>query len=326
MKKRHFDKTSFILMGLILIEMITLVQAVFSQQVIKYNIEQQLEHTSEMLLSQFSNSYEMNSAFQNNVTKLSYEHFDKGLTELYSNIAQAMKGRDIFVSDKRYTNADGDYQIEVMDNTQTNRNIDTEQYGVDVGKIENYKIISYEMKQSDQLLLERRVLLGLSQDKKKIITIEIELKSLQEKVAETNQKIDELLNATYYFGDHRGNFYVFEGDGKALYQGGGENNANYFSNVDLNTNKKIMDIIRQESNVYQHIIYEKNEEIKRSMLRVKYDKAKDLYFVYEYDQKKAFEDIEQKMLMTWMFSLAILVLTLGLMVLLKGTVKPTARE
>lgn len=326
MKKTHFDRTSFILMGLIFVEMIALVQAVFSQQAIKYNIEQQLEHTSEMLLSQFVNSYEMNNAFQNNIIKLSYEHFDKGLVEIYENMTQSFKAKGIFIENKRYTNENGDYQIEVMDNTQANRNIYIEQFGVNVNEIETYKIISYEMKQSNELLLERRVLIGLSENQKKIITIEIELNSLQEKIGETNKKMDELLNSAYYFGDHTGNFYVFGSSGKALYQGGGEKNAYYFNNVDLNTNKRIVDIIRQESKVYQHVIYEKNDEIKRSVIRIYYNKSKNLYFVYEYDQKKAFQEIEQKMLMTWMVSLVILVMTLGLMALLKGTVKQTSGE
>lgn len=326
MKKRHFNKASFILMGLILVELITIVQAVFSQQVIKYSIEQQLEHTSEILLSQFVNSYEMNSAFQGNITKLSYQHFDQGLVALYNNMIQVLNAKGTLGGNRRYINEDGDYQIEVMDNTRTNRNMYVEQYGVDVSKIDSYKIVSYEMKQRDQLLLERRVLMGLSKDRKKIVTIEVELKSLQEKVAVTNRKIDELLNATYYLGANKGNFYVFESSGKVLYSGGGENNVDYFEHVDLNTNKKIMDIIHQESNVYQQVIYEKHDEIKRSMMRVHYDKEKHLYFVYENDQKKTFEVIEQKMLLTWVVSLVILVLTLCFMYVLKRMVKPTMRE
>ncbi len=326
MKNKHFNRNSFILMGLVLIEMIALVQAVFSQQVVKYNIEQQLENTSEMLLSQFVNSYEMNSAFQNNIIKLSYQHFDKGLIEIYTDMAQSFKTKGTFVENKRYTNENGDYQIEIRDNTQANRNIYMEQFGVNVNEIETCKIISYEMKQSDELLLERRVLIGVSKEQKKIITIEIELKSLQEKIAETNQKIDELLNSAYYFGDYTGNFYVFESSGKALYQGGGEKNAHYFNNVDLNTNKKIIDIIRQESKVYQPVIYEKNDEIKRSMLRIHYDKTRHLYFVYEYNQKKVFQEIEQKMFMTWIVSLVIIVGTLALMVLLKVAAKQSIGE
>lgn len=326
MKKRHFDRTSFILMGLILIELIALVQAVFSQQVIKYNIEQQLEHHSQMLLTQFMNTYEMNSDFQNNVTTLSYQHFDKGLEEMYDNMVEVVDAKGSFNVNKRYTSEEGDYQIEVMDNTLSNRNLYLEQYGVDLSKIDTFKIISYELKQSDQLLLERRILLGLCKDQEKIITIEIELKSLQEKIAETNQKIDGLLNGTYYLGNHQGNFYVFESDGKLLYQGGKENNAPYFSHVDLNTNKRILDLIRQESNVYQQVIYKKENEVKRSLLRVKYDEAKKSYFVYELDQKSAFESIEQKMLFTWIVSLIVLTLTLCLMVVLKGLVKPTVKE
>lgn len=326
MKKRHFDRTSFILMGLILIELIALVQAVFSQQVIKYNIEQQLEHHSEMLLIQFMNTYEMNSDFQNNVTTLSYQHFDKGLQEMYHNMVEVVDAKGSLIGNKRYTSEKGDYQIEVLENTLANRNIYIEQYGVDMSKIGTFKIISYEMKQSDELLLERRILLGLCKDKGKIITIEIELKSLQEKITETNQKIDELLNATYYLGNHQGSFYVFKRDGENLYNGGKENNALYFNNLDLNTNKRIIDIIRQESNVYQQVIYKKEEDAKRSLIRVKYDKARNLYFVYEFDQKTAFENIEKKMLFTWVVSLIVLALTLCFMVLLKRMVKPTAKE
>ncbi len=326
MRFNRFNKFAFILMGIILIEIVAMVQAIFCQQVIKYNVEQQLEQSSEMLLTQFMNSYEVNSHFQNNLIDLSYEHFDKGLVELYTHIVQSLEMNSEQVASNKITNENGEYEIEIMAHTPANDNLFMDQFGVNIDKLQQFKIISYQMKQSDELLLERRILIGQSLDQKKIITIEVELKALQEKIRKSNEAMSTLLSDAYRSRENMGSFYVLSGDGRVLYQGAALSDAQNFNSVDLNTNKSINEIIRRETNFYQHIIYEKNEEIKRSMLRVKYEKVNNLYFVHECDQKKAFVQIENRMLMTWIFGLTLIVLTLLVLVFLRVYFKKSPEE
>lgn len=305
MSKPKAVQIAFVLMGIFIIEIIGLMQAIFSEQVIKYDLETQIEYASEMLLSQFVASYSANGQIQDSITALGYNNFDEGLIRLYQNLRQLAQVKTQ-MAEAHYLSNSGLYEVEILSNNEANRQVYRDRLGVDISEIKSYKILSYEMKQGDRQLLERRILVGLSADQKWLITAEINQKDIQTQMDRTKRTMAGLLNSAYYFSDKTGNFYVFSSSGKVLYQGGLQKNASYFANLDLNTNEAVIDLIRQDKTTYQRVIYQKDDEIHRSLIRSQYDSDQDLYFVYEVDQAKAFGPIEEKLRQTWVVGLAIL--------------------
>lgn len=311
MKKPKSTKVAFIIMGIFIIEIIGLMQAIFSEQVIKYNLEQQIEYSSEMLLNQFMDSYSAKGDIQESIQNLSYQNFDDGLVSLYESLRETIAVKKA-PKEVHYLSG-GRYQLDIIPNTEVNRQIYDERLGLNVGTIQDYKILSYEMKQGDRSLMERRILLGLSKDKQWLISVEINQEIVRKWMEETNRSMAGLMNSSYYFSDKTGNFYVFESNGKVLYQGGLEKNVGYFNAVDLNTNKKVIDLIRQEKDHYQRVIYKKEKNVNRSLMRTIYNKDKDLYFVYEIDQTKVLGDVELQLKLTWFIGLGVLSATFVLL-------------
>jgi hypothetical protein len=308
MKKSKSAQLAFLIMSIFLVELIGLLQAVFSEQLVKYNLDNQIQYTSEMLLNQFITSYSANENIQSGIKNFSYQNFDEGLIKLYKSLKETTafqkKGQE-----RAYIGEDSLYQVEIKENTKQNRHFYSEDLGLDVDGIKSYKILSYEMKQEDRVLVGRRILVGLSDDRKWIISVEINQKEITTRMERTNRTMASILNSAYYFNERTGNFYVFAARGQVLYQGGLEKNATYFKNIDLNSGKRIGRLLRQERSSYQRIIYQKENEIKRSIIRTIYDEKLNVYFVYEMDQDKIFGKVEERLKMTWIIGLSVMTAT-----------------
>ena len=311
MKKPKSTKIAFFIMGIFIIEIIGLMQAIFSEQVIKYNLEQQIEYSSDMLLNQFMGSYSAKEDILESIQNLSHQNFDEGLINLYVSLRETLAIKKA-PTEAHYLSG-GRYQVDIIPNTEGNRQLYNERLGMNVGEVQDYKLLSYEMKQGDRSLMERRILLGLSKDRKWLISVEINQEIVRKWVKTTNRSMAGLMNSSYYFSDKTGNFYVFESNGKVLYQGGLEKNASYFDAVDLNTNKKVLDLIRQEKDQYQRVIYKKENTVNRSLMRTIYNREKNLYFVYEIDQTKVLGDVEWRLKLTWFVGLGVLSATFAVL-------------
>ncbi len=306
MNKMKPVQVAFFIMIIFIIEIIGLLQAVFSEQMIKFNLDTQIQYTSEMLLNQFRTSYLANENIQNGIKNFCYDNFDTGLVNLYKSL-KAASAVQANVKDKTYTGDSSLYQVEFHQNNADRRRYYSEQLGLNVDAIRDYKILSYEMKQDERLLLGRRILVGLSDDRKWIISIEINQKEITTQMERTNRTMASLLNSAYYFSDKTGNFYVFASNGNLLYQGGLEKNASYFGSTDLNSGEKIIDVIRQKQSLYKQVIYMKEDQVNHSIIRAIYDEETDVYFAYEMNQEKAFGKIEQRIRQTWLIGLAVLI-------------------
>lgn len=314
MKKLKPVQIAFLIMGIFIIEIIGLLQAVFSEQMIKFNLDTQVQYTSEMLLNQFKTSYLANENIQNGIKNFCYGNFDTGLVNLYKSL-KAAYAVESHVKDKTYTGEDSLYHVEFHQNSEAKRRYYSEQLGLNVDAVKDYKILSYEMKQEERLLLGRRILVGLSDDRNWIISIEINQKEITTQMERTNRTMASLLNSAYYFSDKTGNFYVFSSNGNLLYQGGLEKNASYFGSTDLNSGKKIIDVIRQKQSSYKKVIYTKEDQVNHSIIRTIYDDETDTYFVYEMDQEKAFGKVERRIRQTWLIGLTVLIGTFVLLYL-----------
>lgn len=299
---------AFILMGVFILEIIGILQAVFSEQLIKFNLDTQVQYTSEMLLSQFRTSYSANENIQEGIERFCYSNFDTGLVKLYKSLKSVIDTTGS-TNEVTFTGKDSLYQVEIHENNKANRDFFSERLGLKVEAIKDYKILSYEMKQDDRLLLGRRILLGNSEDKKWLISIEINQKEIKTQMERTNRTMSSLLNSAYYFSDKTGNFYVIDGAGELLYQGGLEKNASYFGNPELNSGEAIIDLLRQKRSLYKHIIYMKDNQVQRSIIRTVYDEDSDVYFVYEIDQDRIFNKIDSQIRWTWIMGLSALIMT-----------------
>lgn len=308
MKSLKPVQIAFILMGVFILEIIGMLQAVFSEQLIKYNLDTQIQYTSEMLLNQFKSSYSANENIQKGIENFCYSNFDAGLVKLYKSLKSVVSTKEN-AAEVTFNGKDNLYQVEIHENNQANRDFFSERLGLKVEAIKDYKILSYEMKQDERLLLERRILLGRSQDKKWLISIEINQKEIQTQMERTNRTMSSLLNSAYYFSDKTGNFYVIDGAGELLYQGGLEKNATYFSNQELNSGEAVIDLLRQKRSLYKHIIYMKEDQVQRAIIRTIYDEDNDLYFVYEIDQDRIFKKIDARIRWTWIIGLSALIIT-----------------
>jgi hypothetical protein len=312
MNKGKSAQIAFLIMGMFLVEIMGLIQAVFSQQVIKYHLEMQIENASETLLNQFMVSYSLREEKQAKINDLNKETFDDGLIMLYKSFSElANVKKDISKEFKKesYVSVEQLYQIDILPNSGEFSKHYGQRMGVDMSTIKDYKILSYETRDNDRLVMNKHVLMGFSKDRKWIIRIEIDQSKIQKKLDETNQKMAGLFNYDYYFTEKTGNFYVFTANGKTVYQGGLEKNADYFNGLELATSHSVLDLIRQEKDLYQRVIYKKGKTIKHSLVRSIYDEEKSLYYVFEVDEKQALGHVETKIKQIWMMGLSLLLLT-----------------
>lgn len=312
MNKGKSTKIAFLIMGMFLVEIMGLIQAVFSQQVIKYHLETQIENVSETLLNQFVVSYSLREEKQAKVNELNKETFDNGLIMLYKSFSELANIKKDFSKDfkkESYVSNEQLYQIDIVPNSGALSKHYGQRMGLDMSKVKDYKILSYETRDNDRLVVDKHVLMGLSKDRKWIIRIEIDQSKIQKKLDETNQKMAGLFNYDYYFTDKTGNFYVFTANGKTVYQGGLEKNADYFNGLELATSQSVLDLIRQEKDLYQRVIYKKGKTINHSLVRSIYDEEKNLYYVFEVDEKQVLGHVQAKIKQIWMIGLSLLLFT-----------------
>ncbi len=312
MNKGKSTKIAFLIMGMFLVEIMGLIQAIFSQQVIKYHLETQIENVSETLLNQFVVSYSLREEKQAKVNELNKETFDNGLIMLYKSFSELSNVKKDFSKDfkkESYVSNEQLYRIDILPNYGAFSKLYGQRMGIDMSKVKDYKILSYETRDNDRLIMNKRILMGLSKDRKWIIRIEIDQSKIQKKLDETNQKMAGLFNYDYYFTDKTGNFYVFTANGKTVYQGGLEKNADYFNGLELATRQSVLDLIRQEKDLYQRVIYKKGKTVKHSFVRSIYDEEKNLYYVFEVDEKQVLGQIEAKIKQIWVMGLSLLLFT-----------------
>lgn len=312
MNKSKSTQIAFLIMGIFLVEIMGLIQAVFSQQAIKYHLETQIENVSETLLNQFVISYSLREEKQKKVNDLNKETFDNGLIMLYksfSELANAKKNVSREFRKESYISGEELYQVDIFPNFGALSKRYGQRLGVDMSKVKDFKILSYETRDNGRLVMDKHVLMGISKDRKWIIRIEIDQSKIQKKLDETNQKMAGLFNYDYYFTEKTGNFYVFTATGKIVYQGGLEKNADYFSGLELATGQSVIDRIRQEKDSYQRVIYKKGKTINHSFVRSIYDVEKNLYYVFEVDEKQVLGHLQNKIKQIWTIGLSLLLIT-----------------
>jgi hypothetical protein len=312
MNRGKSTQIAFLIMGIFLVEIMGLIQAVFSQQVIKYHLEAQIETVSETLLNQFVVSYSLREEKQKMVSDLNKKTFDNGLIMLYksfSELANVEKNYSKEFRKESYISSEQLYQVDILPNSGMFSKRYARRMGVDMNTIKDYKILSYETRDNNRLLMDKHVLIGISKDRKRIIRIEIDQSKIQKKLDETNRKMAALFNYDYYFTEKTGNFYVFAANGKTVYQGGLEKNADYFKGMELASGRSVIDLIHQEKDLYQRIIYKKGKTIKHSFIRSVYDDEKNLYYVFEVDEKQVLGHVQNRIEQIWIIGLCVLAST-----------------
>lgn len=315
MKTTKNAKIGFLLMGIFIVEILGLVQGIFSAQAIKYDLEVKLEQSAQMLLEQFVASYTATSEIQVRLDSLTKARQASALMQRFKEI-QAMVALVSSPSDDIVRTGSELYSFGLIRNTQTNRALVEQRYGLILKENTKPQVVSYSMKQNDKNLHETQIVIGYSHDKKWIIALELDQKNMLERLEKTQRNLSSLLNSEYYFSEDTGNFYVFTGGGKLIYQGGFEKNANYFVNKDLNTNRPVIDLIRSGESQFIRVIYPIGDQTKRSLMRTQYDESKDLYFVYETDQAKAFQTLDIFFKIIWISGVLLLLATFSGMWLL----------
>lgn len=308
MKISKSARMGFILMGIFIVEILGLVQGVFSAQAIKYDLEIKLEQNAQMLLEQFVASYESTAEIQKRLDEVTLQRQSSALMDRFEEVQAVVALKGASSGDLMRTGSEL-YNLELIENTQGSRNVIEQRYGIKLMGNLKPQVVSYSMKQNEKNLYETQIILGYSKDMKWIITLELNEKKMLGRLESTQRKLASLLNSEYYFSDNTGNFYVFTGGGKLIYQGGFEKNANYFVNKDLNTNQSVIDLIRNGESRFLRVIYPIGDHTKRSLMRTQYDNSKDLYFVYETDQVKAFETVDLFFKVTWIVGVLVLLLT-----------------
>lgn len=308
MKKDKLMKQAFIMVGVLLIEVMGLVQGIFSAQSIKHNLEVRVEQNSQMMLEQFVKSYEVTTSLQEGVGKLTEEQMSTAMVKRFSELQQVIAHKKNLSREMVY--GDGEiYRLEVLPNNEATKTLYLERYGINLAQDKAYQMVSYTMKRNEQNMSEVHVIIGPSLDKKWVINLAINEKLYNSRLENTQRKLSNLLNSEYYFSDNTGNFYVFTASGKVIYQGGFEKNANYFTNMDLNSSLKVIDLIRKQENQYLRVIYPAEHGTKRSLMKTHFDSTKDLYFVYETDQTKAFEPADKIFRLIWVVGIGIILST-----------------
>lgn len=297
----------FALTAILLIEILGLIQGIFSLQVIKYELENRIEKSSSNVLHQFRSTYEMAQDIQTQLNRLTENQVDHYLIEQFSHIDEIIqKG---LIKDSAVNMNEMYFHISIMPNNSENIGYLESRYPIKMSAITNHKIFTYEMRQSDQLISETRILVGYSKDKKKLIAIELDEKELIKELDQSQKDLSNLLNTSYYFNEKTGNFYVFAGNGRVNYQGGYEKNAEYFIEKDMNSDIRVIDLIKGKQTGSLRVIYPVLSNTKQSMLFCEYDEERDLYFVYEVDENKIFSGIESHYKILWCIGALLLTVT-----------------
>ncbi len=300
----------FVVTALLLIEILGLIQGIFSIQTIKYELESRIEKSSTNVLHQFRASYEMAHEIQAQLDRLTQGQVDQYLARQYRHIDELITAG--LVKDRMINMNESFFHISIVPNTKENLNYFESRYPVKLKSISEYKIVTYELKQSDHILSQTRILVGYTDHKKKLIAIELDEKELIGELEKSQKDLANLLNTSYYFNDKTGNFYVFSGNGRVVYQGGYEKKAEYFIEKDMNSDVRVIDLIQAKRDGSLRVIYPVLSKTKRSMLFCEYDESRDLYFVYEVDELKIYSSIEKVYKSIWLIGAVLVSMTIGL--------------
>lgn len=308
-RRKDRFKVSFIIMAVFLVEIIGLIQAVFSAESIKFELEHKMEKDVVQLLREFRSAYDMTEDIQSYLYQFSQKQIDESLIRTFKqteNALIAVRQNEVV---KTYT-VDS-LRVSVRKNIDTIHRMLGQRYGLQLNELRPFKIMTYETKQDGVVIKRSRMLLGLTSDKRYFIEMEFDEEASNQELQKAQRALNDILSKAYYFNEKSGNFYIFSESGKVVYQGGFEKNAEYFNQLDLNSNTKIFDLIQANPQMSIRVIYDAGGTTKRSMIYSEQDFNTGAYYVYEVDLKKRFAYIDTIYKGIWVMGVSVLLMTFG---------------
>lgn len=309
-RRRDRYKLSFVVMAIFLVEIIGLIQAVFSAESIKFELEHKMETDAVQLLQQFRSAYDMTEDIQGFLNQFSQKQIDEALIRTFKQTENALKVIKQEEHMKTYTV--NNFRVSFRQNTEAIGHMLSQRYGVEISDLKPFKIMTYETKQDGIVIKRSRMLLGLTNDKKYLLEMEFDEEDSNLELQKAQRELGDILSKAYYFNEKSGNFYIFSESGKVLYQGGFEKNAEYFQQIDLNSNTKIFDLIKANPQISIRVIYDAGGNTKRSMLYSEQDVSTGAYYVYEVNLKERFTHIDNIYKLIWVLGVSILLMTFGI--------------
>lgn len=303
----NYHKLSFIIMAVFLVEIIGLVQAIFSAESIKFELEHKLEMDAVQILRQFRSAYNMTEDIQGYLSQFSQKQIDDALIRNFKQTENAIKAVPRQGYMKSYSV--DQFRVIVRMNDNSSKTMIKQRFNVSVEDIKPYKIMDYETKQNGVVVKSSRTLIGLTNDQKYFMELEYDETALNMELQKAQRSLSDILSKAYYFNEKSGNFYIFSEGGKVLYQGGFEKNADYFQQVDLNSNIKLFELIKANPQIAIRVIYDAGGATKRSMLYAEQDVSTGAYFVYEANLKERFKNIDHVYQLIWVIGVSLLLLT-----------------
>lgn len=298
---------SFFIMIVFLIEIIGLIQAIYSVETIKFELERKIEMDAVQLLHQFRSAYDMTEDIQGFLSQFSQKQVDEALVRSYKQIEN---GLQVVTQSQRVMNyATESFRAVVRRNDGAAASMLSQRYDTSIDELKPYKLLTYETKQDGVVTKRSRTLIGLTRDKQYVLEVEFDQTSSDIELQKAQRELNDILSRAYYFNEKSGNFYIFSESGRVLYQGGFEKNADYFQQLDLNSNSKLFDLVKANPQIAIRVIYDAGGQAKRSLLYSEQEVGTGAYFVYELNLKERFAYIDSVYRFIWILGVSILLLT-----------------
>lgn len=298
---------SFFIMIVFLIEIIGLIQAIYSVETIKFELERKIEMDAVQLLHQFRSAYDMTEDIQGFLSQFSQKQVDEALVRSYKQIEN---GLQVVTQSQRVMNyATESFRAVVRRNDGAAASMLSQRYDTSIDELKPYKLLTYETKQDGVVTKRSRTLIGLTRDKQYVLEVEFDETSSDIELQKAQRELNDILSRAYYFNEKSGNFYIFSESGRVLYQGGFEKNADYFQQLDLNSNSKLFDLVKANPQIAIRVIYDAGGQAKRSLLYSEQEVGTGAYFVYELNLKERFAYIDSVYRFIWILGVSILLLT-----------------
>lgn len=298
---------SFFIMIVFLIEIIGLIQAIYSVETIKFELERKIEMDAVQLLHQFRSAYDMTEDIQGFLSQFSQKQVDEALVRSYKQIENGLQA--VTQSQRVMNYATENFRAVVRHNDGAAASMLSQRYDTSIDELKPYKLLTYETKQDGVVTKRSRTLIGLTRDKQYVLEVEFDETSSDIELQKAQRELNDILSRAYYFNEKSGNFYIFSESGRVIYQGGFEKNADYFQQLDLNSNSKLFDLVKANPQIAIRVIYDAGGQAKRSLLYSEQEVGTGAYFVYELNLKERFAYIDSVYRFIWILGVSILLLT-----------------
>lgn len=300
-------RLSFFIMIVFLIEILGLIQAIYSVETIKFELERKIEMDAVQLLHQFRSAYDMTEDIQGLLGQFSEKQVDEAMVRSYKQIENGLQV--VPLTQRVVTYSADSFRVMVRVNDNTAVSMLKQRYDTTLEELKPYKLLTYETKQDGVVTKSSRTLLGVTRDKKYLLEIEFDESESAIELQKSQRELNDILSRAYYFNEKSGNFYIFSESGRVLYQGGYEKNADYFQQLDLNSNTKLFDLLKANPQIAIRVIYDAGGEAKRSLLYAEQEVGTGAYFVYELNLKERFAYIDGVYRFIWLLGVGVLLVT-----------------